>query len=252
MKRGLLLSIIATVLAITGVYTSKMMNASPVNAEQTLQGVSVVLDAGHGGFDNGASWGGVNEDDLNLKITYAIKEELEARGATVYMTREDDQDMTQRDHHYSKQDDMYLRVRQIDAFDANYLLSIHLNASPATSAWGSQVFYYNRSENGKILANDIHESMKEVTGSRKNISGANFHVLRATKTLGVLIECGFISNGNERGQLSSSAHHKKLAVSIANGLEKYHSEAPPIEEEGMEEIENLAEAEGLGEPESAE
>lgn len=49
MKRGVLLSIIATVLAIAGVYTKKMMNTVPVNAEHTLQGVSVVLDPGHGG-----------------------------------------------------------------------------------------------------------------------------------------------------------------------------------------------------------
>lgn len=48
--------------------------------------------------------------------------------------------MTKRNHHYSKQDDMYLRVKKIDSYKCDYLLSIHQNASGNRSAWGSQVF----------------------------------------------------------------------------------------------------------------
>lgn len=195
----------------------------PVNSEQTLKNVSIVIDPGHGGLDNGASAGSVNEAELNLEISFALKEELENRGATVNLTREDEQDLTRRNHHYSKQDDMYLRVKKIDSFNSDYLISVHLNSAPSSSVWGSQVFYYNNSEKGKRLANEIHESMKEITGSGKVISGADFRVLRATKTVGVLIECGFISNPNERGQLQSSRYHKKLAVQICDGIENYRN-----------------------------
>lgn len=197
-----------------------------VAKELTLKDVSVVIDAGHGGLDNGASVGKIYESELNLKISFALKEELESRGATVNMTREDNQDMTQRNHHYSKQDDMYLRVKKIDSFNSDYLLSIHLNSAPASSAWGSQVFYYKNSEKGKRLASEIQTTMKEVTGSAKRISGADFRVLRATQTVGVLIECGFISNANERGQLQSSKYHQKLAVKICDGIEKYREKYP--------------------------
>lgn len=226
MKRGIQITIIAGFLILAALYTRKKMEATPVNGQQTLKGITVVLDPGHGGFDNGASSGGVNEDDLNLKICFALKEELEVRGATVHMTREDDQDMTKRDHHYSKQDDMYLRVRQIDEYKPDYLLSVHLNASPSSRAWGSQVFYYANSEKGKELATKIHDSMKGTTGTRKKISGANFHVLRATQAVGVLIECGFISNANERGQLQNSNYHKKLATVIVDGVVEYHKNQP--------------------------
>lgn len=198
----------------------------PVNSEQTLKNVSIVIDPGHGGLDNGASAGSVNEAELNLEISFALKEELENRGATVNLTREDEQDLTRRNHHYSKQDDMYLRVKKIDSFNSDYLISVHLNSAPSSSVWGSQVFYYNNSEKGKRLANEIHESMKEITGSGKVISGADFRVLRATKTVGVLIECGFISNPNERGQLQSSRYHKKLAVQICDGIENYRNKYP--------------------------
>ena len=121
---------------------------------------------------------------------------------------------------------MYLRVKKIDSFNSEYLISVHLNSAPSSSVWGSQVFYYNNSEKGKRLANEIHESMKEITGSSKVISGADFRVLRATKTVGVLIECGFISNPNERGQLQSSRYHKKLAVQICDGIENYRNKYP--------------------------
>ena len=184
-----------------------------VSSSKLLNQRVIVLDPGHGGLDNGASVAGVDEDTLNLKISFALKE---------------DQDMTKRNHHYSKQDDMYLRALQVDAYQPDLFLSIHLNSS-TSSAWGSQVFYYKKSEDGKRLANCIHDQMKTLTGTRKNVSSSSFYILRATQSLGVLIECGFLSNANERGQLKSRAYHQKLAIVISDGIEDYfHSLAAPL------------------------
>ena len=191
-----------------------------VSSSQLLNQRVIVLDPGHGGLDNGASIAGVDEDEVNLKISFALKEELESRGATVYMTRTDDQDMTRRNYNYSKQDDMYLRALKIDEYQPDLFLSIHLNSSNS-SAWGSQVFYYKKSEDGKRLADSIHNQMKTLTGTRKNISSSSFYILRATQSLGVLIECGFLSNANERGQLKSRSYHKKLATVISDGIQDY-------------------------------
>ncbi len=188
----------------------------------TLEKKVIVLDPGHGGLDNGASFQNVNEDTLNLKIAFALKEELESKGASVYMTRTDDQDMTRRDYMYSKDDDMYLRARRIDAYHPDVFISIHLN-SAHSSAWGSQVFYYPKSTQGKVLSEFIHKSMKEVTGTKKNIMASDFFILRSTSSLGVLIECGFLSNSNERGQLKNRKYHKKLAKAITLGIENYFS-----------------------------
>ena len=191
-----------------------------VSSSQLLNQRVIVLDPGHGGLDNGASIAGVDEDELNLKISFALKEELESRGATVYITRTDDQDMTRRNYNYSKQDDMYLRALKIDEYQPDLFLSIHLNSSNS-SAWGSQVFYYKKSEDGKRLDDSIHNKMKTLTGTRKNISSSSFYILRATQSLGVLIECGFLSNANERGQLKSRSYHKKLATVISDGIQDY-------------------------------
>lgn len=205
--------------ALCSIIYKPVMNAS---STQSLTQKVIVLDPGHGGLDNGASVGKVNEDELNLKICYALKSELESRGATVYLTRTDDQDMTRRDYNYSKQDDMYLRVLKIDEYKPDLFLSIHLNSS-SSGAWGSQVFYYKNSQEAERLANCIHSYMKPVTGTRKNISSCSFYVLRATQSTGVLVECGFLSNANERGQLKSSKYHKKLAIAISDGIEEYES-----------------------------
>ncbi len=191
-----------------------------VSSSQSLAKKVIVLDPGHGGLDNGASMGKTNEDELNLKICFELKTELESRGATVYLTRTDDQDMTKRNYNYSKQDDMYLRTIEIDKYKPDLFLSIHLNSSHS-SAWGSQVFYYKNSDEGERLAKCIHDHMKPITGTRKKISTCGFRVLRATKAVGVLVECGFISNANERGQLKNKKYQQKLAKSISDGIEEY-------------------------------
>lgn len=219
-KIGIALLVILIVL-LALLYNRQPSITSVSTSENNLSGFVITIDPGHGGFDNGANVGKTNEDELNLKISQALKTELESRGATVYLTREDDQDMTQRNHHYSKQDDMYLRAMKIDENNPDVFVSIHLNSTSSSSAWGSQVFYYKNSEQGKELAKMIHDAMKPVTGTRKKIQSAEFYVLRCTKTTGVLIECGFISNANERGQLRSSKYHQKLASAISDGIEKY-------------------------------
>ena len=109
---------------------------------------------------------------------------------------------------------------KIDEYKPDLFLSIHLNSS-SSGAWGSQVFYYRKSQEGERLAKCIHDSMKPVTGTKKPTSSCGFYVLRATQSTGVLVECGFLSNANERGQLKSAKYHKKLAVAISDGIENY-------------------------------
>ena len=212
------IAVILVILALTIIYKPSHV----INHTLTLSSKVIVIDPGHGGLDNGASFQNINEDTLNLKIAFALKEKLESKGATVYLTRTDDQDMTKRNYMYSKDDDMYLRARCIDAYKPDMFLSIHLN-SAHSSAWGSQVFYYSKSIQGKVLSEFIHNAMKEVTGTKKSIMSSDFFILRSTSSLGVLIECGFLSNSNERGQLKNRKYHKKLADSITFGIENYFS-----------------------------
>ncbi len=220
-RKCIMIIIIVCVLMIPFYFYQKVYSQSHATP---LKYRYVVIDPGHGGLDNGAMEYGYKEDDINLSISKLLKSELEYYGATVYLTRDGDYDMTKRNHHYSKQDDMYLRVKEIDKHQAHYLLSIHQNAANNSKAWGSQVFHYYRSEKGKTLANKIDRHLKEVTHSRKPISGCGFRVLRATQTVGVLIECGFMSNYNECGQLRNENYQRKLVEQIVKGLIEYDQE----------------------------
>lgn len=202
--------------------------------DEPLKNRIVVIDPGHGGFDNGAIEFGYNEDDINLSVSKKLKEKLEAQGATVYLTRDGDYDMTERNYNYSKQDDMYLRVKKIDSFNGHYLISVHQNASGNSRAWGSQVFYYYNSEKGKTLASIVDQKLKTVTNSKKPISGCGFRVLRATKTLGILVECGFMSNYNECGQLRSKNYQEKLCEQITQGIVSYDQQVQADEKKEVE------------------
>lgn len=202
--------------------------------DEILENRIFVIDPGHGGFDNGAIEYGYNEDEINLQIAKKLKKQLEENGATVFLTRSGDYDMTKRNHHYSKQDDMYLRVKKIDSYQGHYLISIHQNASGYKNAWGSQVFYYYRSEKGKALAETVDKQLKKLTQSQKPISGCQFRVLRATQTLGILIECGFMSNYNECGQLRSQYYQNKLCQQITKGLIDYDSKIQKEEKERLQ------------------
>lgn len=207
-----------------------------IEAKESLKNKIIVIDPGHGGFDNGAIEFGYNEDEINLSVSKVLKKKLEEKGATVYLTRTGDYDMTERNYNYSKQDDMYLRVKKIDDFHGDYLISIHQNASGSSRAWGSQVFYYYKSENGKELAQCVDKQLKTVTHSKKPISGCGFRVLRATKTLGILIECGFMSNYNENGQLRSKKYQEKLCTEITNGIIAYDCIVQEKEKEKMKKV----------------
>ena len=219
MQKIIIMIVVSLSLLITSIMFINTSNAK--ENDLPLQYRIVIIDPGHGSADSGASEYGYHESDINLQIGFKLRETLKNYGATVYMTRENENDVTNRNHHYSKQDDMYLRVKKIDSYKGHYLISIHLNASNNSRAWGSQVFYYKNSEKGKALAEVVDKKMKTVTNSNKPISSCSFRVLRATQTLGVLVECGFLSNYNECGQLRSKDYQNKLALKITEGLIEY-------------------------------
>ena len=193
---------------------------------QLLQGMKIVLDPGHGGEDCGAKYGNLHEADLNLKISFALKEELESRGATVYLTRTDDQDMTRRNYNYSKADDMYLRAIQIDKYEPDLFLSIHLNSS-SSSAWGSQVFYFEGSEEGKRLGETLQSFLVEYLDKENHRlakGNTSYYLLKKTEVPLAIAECGFLSNGEEAALLVTEEYQEKVAEAICEGILAYLAE----------------------------
>ena len=137
-----------------------------------LLGKVIILDAGHGGKDEGASSGPIKESKLNLILTKKLEKELTSRGATVYLTRKDNNDLSTTTIN-RKRNDLYNRAKYINDISPDMYISIHLNASPSPSWRGLQVFYTGNNKENKIIAETITNHLKENISNVREIKKDN-------------------------------------------------------------------------------
>lgn len=191
-----------------------------VKANRPLADKVFVIDPGHGGVDPGSVVDFVYEKDLNLKISRALKSELSDLGATVYLTRDGDYDLSTPGVYMRKKSDFDHRISFINQSQANYYLSIHLNYLNDSSYFGPQVFYSLAREENKNLAlrmqRVLNQELKTSRESKKMAS--TLYMYQKLKVPGVLIECGFLSNSKERKLLQQEKYVKNLAQVIAKSF----------------------------------
>ncbi|MGM9882216.1 MAG: N-acetylmuramoyl-L-alanine amidase [Bacilli bacterium] len=186
-----------------------------------LLGKTIVLDAGHGGVDAGAQSGKIVEKDLNLVLVKKLEKELTSRGATVYLTREDDSDLSKTNVN-RKRSDLYNRAKYIDNISPNMYISVHLNSSPSPSWKGLQVFYTTNNNNNKIIAETITNHLKDKISNVREVKRDNsYYMYKFITSPGILVEAGFISNPNENYLLRTEEYQDKLVTEIANAIEIY-------------------------------
>ena len=182
----------------------------------------IVLDAGHGGWDPGMVSGKVEEKHINLSIAKKLQTFLEQGGATVVITRLDDGDLSG-----SKAGDMNARRLIANTSHGDIFISIHQNAFGSGSVKGAQVFYFNESDNSQKLANMVQARLKEFVDAGNKFkakANSNYYVLKQTMMPAVLVECGFLTNYNERQKLQSEAYQEKVAWGIYLGVVDYFNE----------------------------
>ena len=200
---------------------SPLKEAIEVATGDYFRNLIVVLDAGHGGKDNGASANGVLEDELNLLVTLKLKDKLEMMGATVLLTRDDDYDLASEHASNRKREDMRNRVELINTSNAVLFLSIHMNKYSSSSVSGAQVFYRVNDDASKLLAKCLQDKLTEYLETKKQVAIGNYYILNETDVTGVLIECGFISNTEEVKKLQDESYQDKLVSSIIKGIYEY-------------------------------
>lgn len=187
-----------------------------------LLGKIIVLDAGHGGTDSGAKNGKIVEKELNLLLVKKLEKELISRGATVYLTREEDNDLSARTSE-RKRSDLYNRAKYINSIKPNMYISIHLNATTSSSWKGLQVFYNKNNEENKVIAETITNNLKNNINNIREVKEENkYYMYKYIKYPGVLIEAGFISNPDENYLLRQEEYQNKLIILIADAIEKYY------------------------------
>lgn len=236
--------LLCTVWAITRLFAPENeasdMRKSSENKEEDIREDSeaapqkvIVLDAGHGGMDPGkVGVDGQLEKDINLAIVFKLKELLEndeEKRFKVVLTRTDDNGLYSEADSNKKMADMKKRCDIINNSEAAMLVSIHQNSYHSSSVKGAQVFYYESSEKGKILANSIQNSLvaklAENEKGRVEKSNDNYYLLLNVKCPAVIVECGFLSNPNEAAALSGDEYQQRIAEAIVEGIADYIEKA---------------------------
>ena len=188
-----------------------------------LFGRTFYIDAGHGGLDPGSIYKDIYEKDINLDICFAIKEQLENLGATVYMTRYGDYDLSYMRTGARKRSDLNNRAKIINESGADMYISIHLNSVSSTAWHGAQVFYDDVNSKNIEIAKLFQEHFKRYLNTKREVKEIKTMLLNRKITIpGVLIEIGFLSNANDRYLLRQKWYHRRIAKNISDVLINYY------------------------------
>ena len=186
-----------------------------------LLGKTIVLDAGHGGVDAGAQNNNIIEKEINLILVKKLQKELLSRGATIYLTRTNDDDLSTTAVN-RKRNDLYNRAKYINDISPNMYISVHLNSTTSPNWKGLQIFYTNQNKENKLIADTITNHLKtNISNVREIKQDNNYYMYKHIKSPGVLIEAGFISNPNENYLLRQEWYQDKLINLIADSIEIY-------------------------------
>ena len=188
----------------------------------------IVIDAGHGVPDEGAeSSNGTTEAESNLKIALKVQNLLEQSGATVILTRSDENaiyDIDSKTLKQKKVSDIHNRVKIGNESSADIFVSIHLNKIPQKQYWGWQTFYKAECEEGQKLATSIQNNLNESIqkeNKRAPLKIDNIYIIKHVAIPTAIVECGFLSNQEEEQLLLTDEYQNKLAWGIYTGIMDY-------------------------------
>ena len=228
-NRVISIILLSVFLALTGRWSFVLLDEKYdfANAEAE-SGRVFIIDAGHGGEDPGAiGVSGVYEKDLNLAIALAVGEELTRRGCTVVYTRTEDKMLYSPEENikgFRKLSDLKNRCRITEEYEGAYFISIHMNSFGQSRYSGAQIYYTSGNNTSLGLARAIQGRIKldlQPENDRVVKEGKNVYVLENCSGVGVLIECGFLSNREECERLSQKEYQNQLSFSIVCGILEY-------------------------------
>ena len=218
--------------------TSSEGDALPSVGEGTTPPITcVVIDAGHGGEDGGASSAaGLVEKEVNLAVAFALRDLFEAAGVPVVMTRTEDILLYDRNVNFQgRKKALDLAARRLvaertaaevaeEGGGTCLFISIHMNAFPQPQYSGMQVWYGA----GHPLSAEVAESIQAASAAimpenhrRIKEAGSNIYLLDRIQTPAVLVECGFLSNPAEAERLSKEAYRYAVASVIFGAIAPY-------------------------------
>jgi N-acetylmuramoyl-L-alanine amidase len=202
--RRLCLLVASLLIAFLGISsTAQARRASKDSSSST----TVVIDAGHGGYDRGGIPGQrVAEKEMTLDVAQRLKKVLAASGYRVVMTRDSDVFVP-----------LGTRVAIANSYSNAIFVSVHFNSAKRSGASGIETYFYGRES--LPLASAIHYYVAGgAPSSNRNVRRRGYYVLRKNSNPAVLVECGFLTNPSEAALAQSASYRQKLAEEIAAGV----------------------------------
>ena len=176
-----------------------------------LKKLKVMVDAGHGGENEGAKGmvSGIAEKDYTLKMALELQKALKKEKANVVMTRDKDTSLS-----------MVERIEMAKREDPDILVSIHLNSSSRDSINGTSTYY--RYIGFRPMTQFILHRMKELKlNDFGNIGSFNFTLSGPTEYPNCLVEVAFLSNEEDEKKILDPKFHKKVATKIVDGIKDW-------------------------------
>ena len=169
----------------------------------------IVVDAGHGGSDVGATRAGIYEKDITLDISKRVADLLTNKGYHVEMTRRKDDTVSLQD-----------RVLFTEEKNADLFVSIHVNSSVSEEPYGLETHYYT--DESYAFAQEVHKSLAQKIDSKdRGLFKSKFYVINNSIAPSILVETGFISNTAERNSLVTDERKQKTAEAVVDGILNY-------------------------------
>lgn len=184
---------------------------------------TIFIDPGHGGLDNGCDFENIYEDDINLKIASYLFEKCISNNLVAYISRTDDYDLSSLYAENHKNEDLKKRTKYIEQSQCDIFISIHLNYYKDSSVSGPMVYYKKNNYESHKLAQILQNNLNKVSQKNKISHSDDFYIFKHTSMPGVLVECGFLSNYEERNKLITSQYQKSLALSMYTSIKEYFS-----------------------------
>ena len=169
----------------------------------------IVVDAGHGGSDVGATREQIYEKDITLDIAKRVADLLTNKGYHVEMTRRNDDTVSLKD-----------RVVFTEEKNADLFVSVHVNSSVSEEPYGVETHYYT--DESYAFAQEVHKSLAAKIDSKdRGLFKSKFYVINNSIAPSILVETGFISNAAERKSLITDERKQKTAEAIVDGILNY-------------------------------
>lgn len=177
------------------------------NSNDPKKTINVVIDAGHGGHDDGAKFEGFSEKEIVASFAQKIKANNTDKNVIIHLTRTEDNFISLQD-----------RAKFINELKPDLVLSLHVNGNENTDASGVEFYISPKSstyENAKKIAENLNSRFVNNHGLKsRGVKDANFTLLRDTQYPSITVELGFLSNENDRNYLTDNNQQEKIAETI--------------------------------------